>query len=248
MVYGKVKNNFYGFGEFPEDNEIAGGDNLQWNGNGATGNVFFRLPIGKSCLVTWGDGNTSNVVGAGVGVNTIVTNNYLVNQLHIITISGDVDTVALFQWTTNVKIQGSVGAFTDWLNLARLIFSGTSINDNIEKINHLPLTELSAASTALEGDLLSLNTLNLLTTLAVNNSAISTYTAGVLPNWDACTISVQDLGLLVLPVSNFLIDLNTSSIASVKTCNIGGTNVAPNAAGLVAVGLLVGKGWTMIHS
>ena len=90
MTYEKVKNNFYPFGEFPLDNEIAGADTLEWNGAGATGNVFFRLPVGKTVVVDWGDGNTSNVVGAGVGVNVIVTNNYLVNQLHTILMTGDV--------------------------------------------------------------------------------------------------------------------------------------------------------------
>ena len=121
------------------------------------------------------------------------------------------------------------------------------LND-IAKIANLALATLTANATLIEGDLGSLRINAAFTTLNVNASAISTYTAGVLPNWDACTILINDLGLLQPAVSNFWIDLDTSSVASVKTVRGDGTNAALNAAGLVADASLIVKGWTTIHN
>jgi len=104
---------------------------------------------------------------------------------------------------------------------------------------------LYLSSTSVSGDIADLSGLTSLTGLVLSSTSIDTYTQGTLPDWDACEIQIQALGLSEAEVDDFLCDLNAASSASTKTLNISGSNSAPSATGLACETSLEGKGWTV---
>jgi len=106
-------------------------------------------------------------------------------------------------------------------------------------------------STSVTGDIADLSGLTSLEYLSLYSTSVTTYTQGTLPDWDACTIYIHNLGLSKQEVDDFLNDLNASASASTKTLNISGTNSAPSGpvgtsgTGLWAEAALEAKGWTV---
>ena len=107
------------------------------------------------------------------------------------------------------------------------------------------ITYFNGSSQPISGDIADLSGLTSLTALRLYSTSIDTYTQGTLPDWDACEIQIQALGLSEAEVDDFLCDLNAASSASTKTLNISGSNSAPSATGLACETSLEGKGWTV---
>ena len=107
------------------------------------------------------------------------------------------------------------------------------------------ITYFNGSSQPISGDIADLSGLTSLTALYLYSTSIDTYTQGTLPDWDACEIQIQALGLSEAEVDDFLCDLNAASSASTKTLNISGSNSAPSATGLACETSLEGKGWTV---
>jgi hypothetical protein len=95
------------------------------------------------------------------------------------------------------------------------------------------------------GDIANLSGLTSLTTLSLHTTSIDTYTQGILPDWDATTISIQNLGLSQTEVDDFLCDLDAASSASTKTLTIKSGNDAQSAAGDACEASLELKGRTV---
>ena len=186
--------------------------------------IILSLPSGSVCTIDWGD-EVSSVV---TGPQTETTYNHVYASAALdyrIELSGDIDTITYFK-CSDEPISGNVG---NWQSLTSL-------------------TYLSLGSTSVTGDIANLSGLTSLTYLHLYSTSVDTYTQGTLPDWDACVISIQNLGLSQQEVDDFLCDLDTSSSASTKTLNISGTNSAPSATGLTCKTSLEGKGWTVTVS
>ncbi len=244
---------------------------LEYNGAGVTADMTFKLPVGKTIYVNWTDGNMDVVNGAGAG-NVTINNNYANAGVHKVIFTGHLDAATSFTWDDDAKIQGDLNAFSVWralvaldiettsisgdgscltnlTNLADLLLFSTSVTiDTSTLATMVSLENLWAYLTNATGDIADLITLLALTDLRIYSTAINTFTDVALPNWDLCNIRIENLGLLQVPVSNFWIRLDASSVASVKTVRGDGTNAALNAAGLVADASLILKGRTTIHN
>ena len=182
--------------------------------------IILSLPGGKQCVIEWGDTNISVVTGPQV--ETTYNHVYGDANAYQINITGSLDSITYFT-CTDEPISGNINQFATLTSL----------------------TDLSLYSTSVSGDIADIATLTSLVTLYLYSTSIDTYTQGVLPDWDACTISIQDLGLSEQEVDDFLCDLNTASTASVKTLNISGTNAAPSGTGEDCETALELKGWTV---
>jgi len=229
--------------------------------------ITLSLPANKTVYIYWGDGNYSTVTGpqTTTGYNHTYASaaaNYqikIIGDLDSITyfycynepVSGD---IANFSGLTSLitlelsltSVSGDIANLSGLTSLAILSFAQTSVSGNISALSGLTsLTYLHLESTSVSGDIVSLSGLTSLTYLGLGSTSVDTYTQGTLPNWDACNIYIQNLGLTQQEVDDFLCDLNTASTASTKTLNIAGTNSAPSATGLTCKTALEGKGWTV---
>ena len=178
------------------------------------------LPAGKEVTIAWGDGNISTVTGPQT--ETDYSNSYGDANAYTIVFSGDITFITYF----NGSSQPISGDIADLSGLTSL-------------------TVLYLYSTSVSGDIADLSGLTSLTALYLYSTSIDTYTQGTLPDWDACEIQIQALGLSEAEVDDFLCDLNAASSASTKTLNISGSNSAPSATGLACETSLEGKGWTV---
>lgn len=150
----------------------------------------------------------------------------------------------------STSVSGGLANLSGWVWLTQLRLASTSVTGELADLSGLTsLTTLDLYETSVSGDIANLSGLTLLTRLLLYSSSIDTYTQGVLPDWDGTVIRIQDLGLDVDEVSDFLIDLNNATGSPWNgTLDISGTNAIPNAAGLTAKGLLEGKGWSITVS
>ena len=149
----------------------------------------------------------------------------------------------------STSVSGDIINLSDLTNLTYLHLGGISVSGDIANLSGLTnLVVLSLGGISVSGDIANLSGLTGLTYLHLGGTSVDTYTQGVLPNWDACNIYIQGLGLSQQEVDDFLCDLDTASSASTKALNIGGTNSAPSATGLVCKTSLEGKGWTVTTS
>ncbi len=148
------------------------------------------------------------------------------------------------------SITGDIANLSELTSLTRLSLYGTSVSGDITNLSGLTsLTYLDLYGTSVSGDITNLSGLTSLTYSDISSSSIDTYTQGTLPDWEGTAIYIQDLGLDVTEVSDFLVDLdNATGSPGNGTLNISGTNAIPNAAGLTAKGNLEGKGWTVTVS
>ena len=158
-----------------------------------------------------------------------------------------------YLYLNHTSVSGDIVNLSGLISLTILSLYNIPVSGDIANLNGLTsLTTLNLCNSSVSGDIASLSSLTSLVSLSLNSTSINTYTQGVLPDWDACDIYIQNLGLSVQEVSDFLCDLNTASSASVKTLHIQGTNAIPNAAGLACKdddpGGLVAKGWTVVVS
>ena len=235
-----------------------------------TTDIWLAISSG-SCTIDWGDGNTTTVTGAsstkysndytaaGTGTYNIViygrTKNITDFWFALEPISGD---IAQFKRLTNLtklnlfrtSISGDIANLSGLTLLTDLVLNETSVSGDIANLSGLTsLIDLGLADTSVDGDIANLSGLTSLTTLALFDASVDTYTQGTLPDWEGTLILIQDLGLDVTEVSDFLVDLdNATGAPGNGTLNISGTNAIPNAGGLTAKGNLEGKGWTVTVS
>lgn len=186
-----------------------------------------------------------------------------------------INMVNLFRlYANSLSLDGNLSNFTNMLDMFDLRIRSNSIIGTLASITGLTLMEyllidgnpsMSGAvsylsgmtgmiqfrgnGTAITGDLNAFATMPDLTLLHCYSNNVSAYTTTTLPNWDACDISINDLGLVVAEVNNWLIDQRDSSGgSSTKTLNIGGTNAAPSGPGITAKNDLISYGWTVNSS
>jgi len=222
---------------------------------------------GGTCTIDWGDGESSAVSGGA----TTYDHHYGATGDYNIRIYGDLDKITDFEETSN-PISGDIKTFAQATGLIYLNLNSTSVDGDIANLSGLTslndlrlnnpsvdgdianlsgltsLIYLYLNNTSVDGDIANLSSLIILIKLYLNNTSVDTYTQGVLPDWDACEIYIQDLGLSQQEVDDFLCDLDTASTASTKTLNIAGTNAAPSATGIACKNSLVTKGWTVTVS
>lgn len=156
---------------------------LEYNGAGATPNMTFKLPVGKTVYVNWDDGNISTANGAGAGA-VIVNNNYAGGGVHTVIFTGDLDVVTSFSWFANVKIQGSSDAFKAWVNLGDgLNIGSTNIITKMSSVAELTsLIQLFYPATFSSGDLIVLENLPNLITLHLRDqkgTGVLTYSQSI---------------------------------------------------------------------
>ena len=209
----------------------------------------FRKLTRLKCVNSQISGNIANISGL-----TFLT--YL--NLSNTSVSGDIANLSgltslAFLQMYNTSISGDIANLSGLTSLTYLSLYSTSALGDITNLSGLTsLTKLYLCNTSVSGDIANLSGLTSLTRLSLFNTSVDTYTQGILPDWDNCDIYIQDLGLSVQEVSDFLCDLNAASSASIKELNISGTNAIPNATGLACKDDdpdgLVAKGWTVTVS
>lgn len=187
----------------------------------------------------WSDGTTSAIANpAEKDFGSVAT------RTHRLRVS-DLAAVTQMDWSGE-NVEFDITNISHLTTLTSLNLYNSLIFGDVDSLSALTnLVYLNLSSSQISGDISSIKGLINLTTLRMRNTSISDYTQGTLPDWDACDIYVYDLGLTQQEVDDFLCDLNTSSTASTKTLNIGGTNAAPSASGLACVTSLEAKGWTV---
>ena len=230
-------------------------------------NITISLPDTFKCIIHWGDGNSSVVTGPQS--ETIYNHIYDDASAYAIRITGDFNEITLFS-CYDEPISGDIGEWNKLSNVETLWLHDTSVSGDIADLSTLTnLEDISLSSTSVSGDIANLSTLTNLYSLRLNSTSVSgdiadlstltgglfflylystsidTYTQGVLPSWDWCWISIQDLGLSEQEVDDFLCDVDTASTMSMTTIDISGTNSAPSGVGDTCITSLEGKGWTV---
>ena len=224
---------------------------------------------GKTVYINWGDENTTTCSMTGLNVN--YDHDYVSEGTYNVSFSGDLDEITHFKCIES-SISGDIAWISGLASLKYIFFGDSNVSGDVANLAGLTNLEtiylyntsvtgdMSSLSTAtlllnlflqgsdVSGDIADLSTLISLTNLRLENTNVDTYTQGVLPDWDACSIYIYNLGLSQQEVDDFLGDLDTSSTASTKTIRIDGSNSAPSAAGLASKASLEGKGWTVTVS
>ena len=203
------------------------------------------LTAGETMTVDWGDGDSSVVNGTGGVVNT--THNYVAPGAGYKIKIKFSDRFAVSRIDLGgEKVVGDLRDFRKFTSLSILRLYTTSISGDIAALSGLTsLTDLRLHTTSISGDIAALSGLTSLTVLLLHTTSIDTYTQGVLPDWDACTINISNLGLSQTEIDDFLCDLDTASVASTKMLTIKTGNDAQSAAGDACEASLELKGWTV---
>jgi len=174
--------------------------------------------------------------------------------LYATSVSGDITNLSGLTSLTylhlgDTSVSGDIANLSGLTSLTDLRLYSTSVSGDIANLSGLTsLIYLYLGGASVSGDIANLSGLTSLTDLHLYSTSVDTYTQGVLPDWDACNIYIQNLDLSQQEVSDFLCDLDTASSASVNALDIGGTNAVPSAAGLTCRNSLVVKRWTVTVS
>lgn len=191
---------------------------LEYNGAGATPNMTFKLPVGKTVYVNWDDGNISTANGAGAGA-VIVNNNYAGGGVHTVIFTGDLGVVTSFSWFGDVKIQGSSDAFKAWVNLGDgLNISSTNIITKMSSLAKLSsLLQLFYGNTFSSGDVIVIEDLPNLVTLFLRDqkgAGVLTYSQSITISVALKFIDINDcLSFIQASLHQFIDNLNTNRAA-----------------------------------
>jgi hypothetical protein len=205
--------------------------------------INYTLTAGETMTVDWGDGDISVVNGTGGVVDT--THNYAAPGAGYKIKIKFSDRFAVTRIDlSGEKVIGTLADFRKFTSLTVIGIFNTSISGDIGNISRMTsMVTIYADTSLISGDIASLSGLKSLTYLNLRSTSINTYTQGVLPDWDACTINISNLGLSQTEVDDFLCDLDTASVASTKTLTIKTGNDAQSAAGDACEASLELKGW-----
>ncbi len=150
--------------------------------SGTQTSLTFQLPLNKSMVINWGDGNTETINGLGES-NIVATSNYSTNGSYVVTILKDyLDLTKI--GCHDIDVSGDISSWSDLTNLTNLYCYNTDLSGDISSWSDLTnLTYLNCASTSVSGDISSWSSLTNLTYL----SCTSTLVDGDVSSWSSLT-------------------------------------------------------------
>jgi hypothetical protein len=205
----------------------------------------FRLPVGKTMYVYWGDGNASTVSGLG-STNVTVTHSYSDSSDYRIIWGGDYEDLTYIY--SNTDVTGDLSVFANFTSVTSLQLSNSTITGELSDINELTgLRTLLLYNMPVSGDVSTLSALNF-NSLSIQ---LTDVTFDLTPEWTGSYVTrplifLQNNDFTATMVDNALISF-ASNIATWRPIIIylNGTNANRTSASDAAKAALIAAGCTV---